>query len=127
MLFWNFFATLLAAPDIAIPVAVSFTAFFKLTFPVVIFCSTKFDPNDTAASIATFAATLPITNVAAPTAPSKAPDAKTPIYCFALPSFPVVAKFVIPVATTFNTPPIATPSAICAKCPVGSSYINGLL
>lgn len=66
MLFWNFFATLLAAPDIAIPVAVSFVAFFKLTFPVVIFCSTKFDPNEVAASIATFAIILPIPKVVAP-------------------------------------------------------------
>ena len=127
MLLWNFFAIFPAAPDIPIPIAVSFTAFFKLTFPVVIFCSTKFDPNDTAASIATFAAILPIPNVAAPTAPSTNPDAKAPTYCFALPSFPVVTKFVIPVAATLNTPPTNPPNKICAKCPVGSSYINGLL
>ena len=127
MLLWNFFAIFPAAPDIPIPIAVSFTAFFKLTFPVVIFCSTKFDPNDTAASIATFAAILPIPNVAAPTAPSTNPDAKAPTYCFALPSFPVVTKFVIPVAAILNTPPTNPPNKICAKCPVGSSYINGLL
>ena len=61
---------MLAAPDIAIPVAVSTAAFFRLTFPVVIFCSIKFDPNDVAASIATFATMLPIPNVATPTAHS---------------------------------------------------------
>ena len=59
--------------------------------------------------------------------PSTNPDAKAPTYCFALPSFPVVTKFVIPVAATLNTPPTNPPNKICAKCPVGSSYINGLL
>ena len=110
---------MLAAPDIAILVAVSTAAFFRLTFPVVIFCSIKFDPNDVAASIATFAAILPIPNVATPTAPYINSDAKAPTYCFALPSFPVVTTFVIPVATTLNTPPTTPPNKICTKCIIG--------
>ena len=84
MLFWNFFATLLATPDTTIPVAVSTAAFFRLTFPVVIFCSIKFDPNDVATSIATFATILPIPNVATtfntpPTNPPNKICAKCPV------------------------------------------------
>ena len=79
----------------------------------------KFDPNDVAASIATFAAILPIPNVTVPTAPSTNPDAKAPTYCFALPSFPIITKFVIPVAATLNTPPTTPPNKICTKCIIG--------